>query len=428
MRMRTIVGVLLATLLVLPVLAQPEAEAEPQAEERTVTMTAEGWTAAEVAAEIEKQTGVQVAVTEWTEGEVNGTLKDFTVEDAMRSLGLAAKTSWVRFYMLQTASPEEPYTASELILKLDEARDAWFTRLTDEQRAELFGRRGQRGGDRGGPPAQGEGGPPAEGEGGPAAEGEGGEQPEAQGDRGQRGEGDRGPGNFSMDGPGGAIAPPPPPEGAEEGQEGRRRFRARRDYEDPIRGLLLPNRTDTITLDLTDVPLSEALTQFTLNSRFLVVADGEFEGAVSLQLEEAPLSDALDAIAEAAGAQWRTVHIASAPRKLTEQELAQRENQREERFEEAFNERWVQFWETPREERTAQIQERVERIQRMQERMEQRLAQNPERAERWQRRIESFRGRMLERMTNYANQLSPEQRQEIKPLIQALRGQPEQNE
>lgn len=386
-----VVGVLLALVLVVaPASAQDEAAEAP-----TVSMTADAMSAADVAAEIEEQTGVQVAVTEWTEGSLTGTLRDFTVENAVSSMGQATNSSWLRFYMLESAPPDEPYTAAELLVKLGEARSAWLGSLTDEQRQALAGgMRGARGED--GEPGMGQGGPPAE----------------PGGERGARGPGD------IVAGPGGAIAMPPAPEGAEDDPGAR--FRAMGEHDDPLRGLLQRGRTDEITLELTDAPLDQALTEFMLASRFLVVAEEGLTGEVTLQLEDAPVAEALAAIAEAAGAQWRAVYIVSSPRQLTQQEIVQREVAREQRREEAFNQRWTEFWQQSPAERAAEIQSRVERMERGAERMQQRIADNPRAARRWQGRMQQGLDRRMTQMMNYTNRLTPEQRLELKPLLEAM--------
>ncbi|MFO8078944.1 MAG: hypothetical protein R6V07_01440 [Armatimonadota bacterium] len=405
-RSKGVVVVLAMMLALVPVFAQEDEATE----EPLVNMTADHNTAAEVAAVIEEQTGGQVAVTEWTEGSITGTLENFTVEEAVKSMGQAARTSWMRFYVLESAPPDEPYSASELIAKLTQARSAWMQSLTEEQRQELFGgMRGRRAEDGQGP-------------GGPRAEGQDGQRPEAEDgaprERGERGERDFG---NMFEGPGGAIAPPPAPEGAGQEEEGgRARFARMNNYEDPLRGLLLAGRTDEITLDLTDVSVADALTELMIKSRFLVVADEDLTGEVSLQLEDVSPSEALDAIAEAAGSQWRPVYLVSAPRELTQQEITDREATREERREERFNERWGEFWQQPAHERTSEIQERIERMERMAERMQERAAENPERAQRWQGRMQRGMERRLTQMMNYSERLTPEQRRELKPLLQAM--------
>lgn len=231
----------------------------------------------------------------------------------------------------------------------------------------------------------------------------------------------RGFGVFGRDagGPGGGVASMAPREGEAAapgpgGPEGGPGPGGRADfmrYEDPIRALLLPARSDTISLDLTEASLEEALSAFMAESCFLVVVtDEELEGQVTVQVEEGPLSEALDAIAGAVGAEWRTVYIISEPRELSDAEVAERQTQMEQRREQRFTQMWGRFWQMTPEERAESIQRRVQR-------MEDRL-QNlpPERMERFQRRI----SRRLSRMTQYSATLPTEQRLELKPLLQAL--------
>ena len=467
----------LLMLIALPVCAQDEA-AEAAAPTK-ITMSANQWTAAKVAEEIQAQSGVQVAVTEWTGGSVTGELKDFELEAAIKSLGVVTGSSWIRFYMLETSDPVVPYTAAELLTMLNEARTAWFATLTDEQRGALFGGfGGQRGGQPGqGPgqwgaqgPGQGPGGPPEaaaegdqptaeggrpEGEGDPpaaeaavegdqpapeaAVEGDQpapeaaaqGDQPEgdrpgprAEGDRPQRPAGQRE--RPTMDGPGGAIAQPPRPEGGREGGEGQRpQFGGFGQYEDPVRNVLLPNRSDTITLELTDATVQDALSQFMMKTHMIVVADPELTGTVSLQVEDAAHSEALDAIAEAAGAKWRMVYVVSAPRQFTAAEIAQREAIAEQRREEQFNGVWNDFWAMSPAARSAQVAQRAEWMNRMADRMQERMQRVQARGgdpRRGRRGSGMARGmsRMYDRMERYSNQLTPAQRMEIKPLLEAM--------
>jgi len=178
-------------------------------------------------------------------------------------------------------------------------------------------------------------------------------------------------------------------------------------YDDPIRRLLLPARSDTISLDLAAASLQEALSAFVAGSCFLVVADEELEGEVTAQLEAAPLAEALDAIAGAVGAEWRPVYLVSQPRQLTDTEVAERQAQFEQRREARFQQRWAEFWQMSPQERAQSIQERVDRLNNMPE----------NRRERYKAR----RGpRSLSRMTQYAATLSPEQRMELKPYLQAI--------
>ena len=342
--------------------------AEEEAADRvTVNLVAESEPVRSVAARITEQVEIQIAVTANTERNVTGQLAERTIDESAELLAAGSQASWMRAYMLESSPPEVPYSAEELLTKLTEARAAWMERLTDQQRQEVFGRI-QRDGPGGG---------------------------------------------FGelLAGPGGAVATVQAREGGPEGARGGAAVMMQQD--DPIRRLLLPGRTDTITLDLTDVSLEDALTQFTLNSRFLVVAEEGLDGTIALSLEDAPLADALEAIAEAAGAQWRPVYILGQPRQLTQAEMAQREEQREVRRDARFDQRWEDFWQRTPQERAESIQRRVAGVERMAERV-----QNapPERRERLVRR----QARMFDRMVGYSTQISPEQRLELRPLLQAM--------
>ncbi len=192
-----------------------------------------------------------------------------------------------------------------------------------------------------------------------------------------------------------------------------------------MRNVLLPNRSNTITLELTDATLQDALSQFMMKTHMIVVADPELTGTVSLQVEDAEHAEALDAIAEAAGATWRMVYVVSAPRRYTEAEIAQREAIAEQRREEQFNARWNDFWAMSPAQRSADVAQRVEWMNRMADRMQERMqrmqAQGGEPRRRGRAGVMA-RGmaRMYDRMERYSNQLTPAQRMEIKPLLEAM--------
>ncbi len=361
--------------------------AQPADEQQKVNLKAENEDAAAVAVEITEQTGVQVALTEWTEGTVSGTLEGFDLEQAVRSLAETLHASWIRAYIIETVPPDEPYTAAELLEMLSEARTAVFEGLTDEERGELMTAWRER-----------------------ITPEQAADQPAGGGPRMRDGAGMRGFGMFGPDagGPGGGVASLPGSQaGAAPGGGGGPGGRANSmRYEDPIRRLLLPARSDAISLDLTGASIQDAVCAFARQSCFLVVADGDLQGEVTVQLEEAPLSEALDAIAGAAEAQWRTVYIVSQPRELTDAEIADRQAQWEQRREQRFQQRWAEFWQMSPEERAASIQRRVDRLNNIpQERLE---------------RFKRFAPRILSRMTQYSATLTPEQRMEIKPLLQAM--------
>jgi len=179
---------------------------------------------------------------------------------------------------------------------------------------------------------------------------------------------------------------------------------------DPVRDLIIPVRTETVTLNLQDVPLQEALYNFMTASGFIVAAGGDLSGNITLQAENKPIDEVLTQIATAVNAKWRPIYLMSVPRELSE---AEQEAQMDNRF----NSRWARYWAKSPEDRAKDIQQQVERITRMAERMRQAQAngQNPGGG-----RFQRMGGRMMQRMTKYSATLSDAQRQEIKPLMQAM--------
>ncbi|MBU0611083.1 MAG: hypothetical protein KKI08_24600, partial [Armatimonadetes bacterium] len=180
---------------------------------------------------------------------------------------------------------------------------------------------------------------------------------------------------------------------------------------DPVGNLIIPVRTETVTLNLQDVPLQQALYDFTTASGFLVAAGGDLSGNITLQAENKPLDEVLTQIATAVNAKWRPIYLMSVPRELSE---AEQEAQMDNRF----NSRWARYWAKSPEDRAQDIQQQVDRITRMSERMRQAQqgGQGGNRAGRFQR----MGSRMMQRMTKYSATLSDAQRQEIKPLLQAM--------
>jgi len=177
---------------------------------------------------------------------------------------------------------------------------------------------------------------------------------------------------------------------------------------DPVGELIIPVRTETVTLTLQDAPLQQALYDFTTASGFIVAAGADLTGNITLQAENKPIEEVLTQIATAVNAKWRPIYLLSVPRQLSE---AEQEAQMEQRFQS----RWARFWAKSPEERAADIQQQVDRINRMAERMRQGAQQG-----RGGGRFQRFGARMAQRMARYSAGLSDAQRKEIKPLLQAM--------
>ncbi len=350
-----------------------------QGERLSVTLVADNQPVRDVAAIITEQTGVQVAVTDTTSGSVTGKLAGAGVEDSVALLAAGAHASWLRAYIIERRPPDTPYTAEELLDKLDGARralweslgrGAFWQNLTEEERHALLVEWRARAGSAAEPT-------PA----GPAA----GDAPA----RAQDGDVRRGM-------PGGAVAQMD--DDAEPGDAMR--------YDDPVRDLLMPARSDAISLNLSGVPLAQAVREFTLQSGFLVVVDEALDGVVTLRLDGGEPGRALDAFADAAGAQWRPFYVLSRPRELSAEEVAGRQQQFQQRRREMITRAAAEFWQLPAEERAEHVQTATRYLDEL----------PPDRRE----RIRPLVTRALPFFVAYAATLTTEQRLELKPLLQAL--------
>jgi hypothetical protein len=457
-RPRLIVLLLSAVTLGLGASWAQDAKAPPK-----VTLNVTDKPAADVAAAISQQTGVQVSIAGKCEAKATLDLKQATLEEAVKALAEAIQASWLRSYLVEQQPPDKPYTGDEIVAMLQAQRDAWFASLTDAERqdtmerwqeaqqllAELgdnqgypgagvstltgrfgFGFGGGQGGPggpggQGGPggpggpgggaappapaapavPAGGPGaaapapapppappgalGPPGGGPGGPAA---GGGPGGPGGGPGGPGGGPGGPGG----GPGGPGGGPGGPGGGPGGQGG---FGGG-PLVDPVRQVIIPVRTDQVSLQLAAAQLSKALFEFIASSGFVVAAPQELTGAVTLVAEDKATDDVAAEIAKAVAGKCRRVYVMSVPRQLTQEEVDQRQ-------EAAFQSGMAQFWAQSAEDRAQRVQQWVDMIDRMSQN-----GANP--------RMQRMGNRMLGRLGQYSAGLSPGQRAELKPVITAL--------
>jgi hypothetical protein len=181
--------------------------------------------------------------------------------------------------------------------------------------------------------------------------------------------------------------------------------------EDPVGQLLIPFRTDTVDVEITQSALKDALYQLTDVTGYVFVADQSLQGTLDLKGQQTPLADLLTQIATKVNGKFRPVYVLSRPRQLSEAEQEQRMDQR-------FNSRWAQFWAKPPAERKADMDQQIERINRWAEAARQPGQDGqPTRAA---RALQRMGPRMISRMSRYVTSLSPEQRAEIKPLMKAM--------
>jgi len=180
---------------------------------------------------------------------------------------------------------------------------------------------------------------------------------------------------------------------------------------DPVAQLIIPMRTDTVTLKAANLDLAQALLDFTTASGFLAVPSTDLAGAVTLDADKLPVDQVLDKLAEGVGGKWRPIYLLALPRVLSEEE-------QEARAEQGFQSRWAQFWAKSPADRAQDIQSQVQRIQQFSQRAREAAANGQQ--GRGAGRMQRFGQRMMSRLSTYSAGLSPSQRAEIHPLLKAL--------
>ena len=390
------VSQLLAVAVAMLLVLQPFAFADDNDEVPTVTLNVTDAAIADVAAQIAAQAKTQVYVTEETTVTTSLQLEAALVEAAVAAFAESFNGSWVRGYILETSASPPEYQTAQLITMMEQVRDQWtqyLQSLSEEERRELmgaaFGGRGQRGGQRTGPPGQN---PPgadaqdqqqgAQQEQPPAGQGQGpGGPANAQGQQGGRGGGPNAQGQQG--GPGNRMA-----------------------FDDPLRGLMRRGDDRPISLQLDDMPLAEALGRFFGATGRILITPGITEGSITVLAEEAPINEVLDQFAANLEATWRPFYIVSERRPLSEEEVEQRTEQR-------FQRGMAELWAMTPTDRAERINRMVERTSRMSQWMQD---APPERVARMKSRM----NRRFGRMTQYSAKLTPQQRKELKPLLRAM--------
>jgi hypothetical protein len=175
--------------------------------------------------------------------------------------------------------------------------------------------------------------------------------------------------------------------------------------------LILPGRTETVTLKLQDQPLAQALYEITSASKFIVAAGADLSGNVTLDADKLPLEQVVAQIATAVNAQWRPIYLLSVPRVLSDQEM-------DELMDSALQSRMGRFWALPREERGREVQKWVDRLGQWGNMAKQTTPEGQ--PSMMNRALKTVGPKALTWMTQYMAGLPQGQREEIKPLVQAL--------
>ncbi len=382
------VSQLLVVVVAMLLVVQPFAFADENGEAPTVTLDVTDTGIGEVAAQIAAQAKTQIYVTEETKGTVTLKLEAALVEPAVTALAESFEGSWVRGYILETSASPQEYQTAQLISMMEEVREQWtqyLQSLSEDERRELmgagFGGRGQGGGQRMGPPGQNPPGADA--------------QTPEQADQQQAGQEQQRPPRQNRGADGAPNA---------QGDQGGPRNRMA--FDDPLRGFMRRGNDSSISLDLDDMPLAEALGRFFGAAGRILIAPGITEGSITVLAEEAPINEVLDQFAGNIEATWRPFYIISERRQLSEEEVEQRTEQR-------FQRGMAQLWAMTPADRAERINRMVEGMTRMSQRLQD---APPERVARMKSRM----NRRFGRMTQYSAKLTPEQRKELKPLLRAM--------
>lgn len=334
--------------------------------------------ATEVAKQLSQMTGVQIAIAGPTAAKVTFAVDDAKLDAAVKAFAQSFDASWLRSYFIEAQPPQEPYTGDQIVAALEYQRNAWMQSMSDEQRQALM--------------AQWQEARQAQQllAGSVEIEYPGAGESPLRGGFGAPGGGQGGPGGQAPAGGQGAPGGP---------------------MLDPVRGLISPVRYDTMTLDLNGVPLPQVLHQVTTLTGFLVCASQDLAGSVTLAAEDKPVDEVLNQVAAAVNAKCRRVYTLSVPRVLTQDEIAQR-------MEAGLQSYMAEFWAKSPEDRAAEVNRWVDRINGMAERMSQ---PGPDgQPNRFSQMFQRFAPRILSRLAEYSAGLSQSQRAELKPIITAL--------
>lgn len=328
-------------LLVLAVLTATVA-AEPV----RVTLNLQERPVAEVIAALSAQApGVQIATTAADDALVTVQVADASLDAAIGALAWSLQGSFVRGYLIERVGPgDEPYSAQDLIEFMDVARQEWRARLTPERR-EAFGERTTA-------------------------------AMRARLDEAQ-------------------VAPT-------DEQSAMIRFAERQlTSEDPLIRLALTPVTESISVDLVDATIEEAVDEVMFQSGYIVLVEEGVEGELTLRAQDQPVGEVLDSLAAAVDATCRSFYVVSQPVQLTPEQVDQR-------LQAGFQFGWQAFWGSAPAERARLINEALTRMESLPPETLQQIAAMP------------MARRVFDWLIMANTQLTPEQRREFMPLMQAV--------
>jgi hypothetical protein len=169
---------------------------------------------------------------------------------------------------------------------------------------------------------------------------------------------------------------------------------------DPLREVVSPSYKETVSLELKDATLDQALDAIHTASGFIVLADEGLQAAISIPKQDIDVEQAIDQIATAAHAKWRRVYLVTKPQPQSEADL-------EKRMDDGFEKALTDFWSKSPDDR-AQIVAEIAR----------QLNSLPPEAATIARSL-PFASHIVGKLITYNAGLDAGRRQEIAPAVHA---------
>lgn len=170
---------------------------------------------------------------------------------------------------------------------------------------------------------------------------------------------------------------------------------------DPLRFLRAAEFRDKVSGSLQQVDLPTALLELWNASGYPIVTEETDDKPVSINATDEDLEKVLEQVCQTLDLRWHRAYLVTKPQEMTREQMAQR-------MEQGWNQTWDMFWKQDPATRQQWLQTGISMIKNI----------PPDRLE--QIRKAEWAPRIVERFTNFMTNITPEQRQEIAPLVREL--------
>jgi hypothetical protein len=176
--------------------------------------------------------------------------------------------------------------------------------------------------------------------------------------------------------------------------------------DDPLSGLMVPGREKSVSLQLQGASIEDAQVGFFNATGYILVVPAGTQGAVTVSVDKVPITEALDAVAKSLNSKWHEFYLIAKMRPLTQEEIAARADQQTANTMNAL-------WAMSDADRAKAIQDRINALDRVQQRMKD---APPDVQARMQQRMT----RRIGRMAKYMAGLGADQRAQLRPLLSKM--------